>query len=529
MPAAPPSPDGACSDLARRGAARRRWAVYSLLIAIATGQMAGRLLAVNSVDLVRLEQQRVSQRLESFRSELTEAGVPAEEVEQRVESRRVELQEKLRLQRPFLSGNDRSRWLAIRALVEHGTYEIDRVLEEPTWDTIDMVKHPNRDGAPRLYSSKPPLLVTLLAGKYWLIYKLTGCTLGTHPYTIGRAMLVTTNLLPMALMMVLVAAVAERLFDRIEGGSTNDDKWLASDWPRMFVVASAAFGTLLTPFAVVLNNHLVGAVSASIALYAWARVRLDGDRRGRWFALAGAAAAFTAANELPALALLVFLGVLLMRAPRQTVLCFVPAALVVVAAFFATNYAAHNSLRPPYMHRSGTEPSDNWYDYTYTRAGRERDSYWNQRRGMDVGEPSRAKYALHALVGHHGVFSLTPIWLLSFAGAAYSLARGNAVERELAGLILSLSVVCFTFYIGLRGQMDRNYGGMTAGFRWMFWFAPLWLAAMAPAVAWLAKTRAGRTLAGVLLALSALSTAYPTWNPWRQPWLYDWFEALGWV
>ena len=35
------------------------------------------------------------------------------------------------LQRPFLSGNDRSRWCTVRALVEHCTYAIDDVVYLP--------------------------------------------------------------------------------------------------------------------------------------------------------------------------------------------------------------------------------------------------------------------------------------------------------------------------------------------------------------------------------------------------------------
>ena len=114
----------------------------------------------------------------------------------------------------------------------------------------------------------------------------------------------------------------------------------------------------------------------------------------RYFALAGFAAAFTAADELPALSFLAALGLLLLlRAPRQTLLAFTPAALVVVAAFFATNYLAHDSLRPPYMHRSATDPEDNWYTYTYTVNGVERQSYWLDRQGIDRGEPTKLLYA----------------------------------------------------------------------------------------------------------------------------------------
>ncbi len=113
------------------------------------------------------------------------------------------LREDLKLQRPFLSANDRSRWLTIRSLVERGTYEIDGLIGEPTWDTIDMVQHRGRDGELHLYSSKPPLLATLMAGEYWLINRFSGATLRDNPYEIGRIMLITFNILPLVLMYVL--------------------------------------------------------------------------------------------------------------------------------------------------------------------------------------------------------------------------------------------------------------------------------------------------------------------------------------
>jgi hypothetical protein len=462
--------------------ARLRWGIYLVLIAVATGNMTGRLLAVNSVDRAALERSR-----------------GGEEV----------------LQRPFLSANDRSRWMTIRSLVEQGTYEIDSIVGQPTWDTIDMVQHRGRDGELHLYSSKPPLLATILAGEYWLVNRLTGWTLGEQPYEVGRLMLFTVNILPLLLMYYLLAKLVDRF------GTT--------DWGRVFVMAVATLGTLLTTFAVVLNNHLVAAVSAAIALYAFVRIYLDGERHWSYFALAGFAAAFTAADDLPALSLLAALGLLLLvRARRETLLAFAPAALIVVVAFFATNYIAHDSLRPPYMHRSATDSNDNWYAYRYTVNGVERESYWLNRQGIDKGEPSRWVYALHTLVGHHGIFSLTPVWLLSAWGIWLWLRSGEPARRDLAAMIGALTLVCLVFYIGFRPQEDRNYGGMTSGFRWMFWFTPLWLVAMAPAADRLARTSSGMVLAAVLLTLSAISVDYPTWNPWTHPWIYHWLEWCGW-
>ena len=455
-----------------------RWTAYSLLIALSVGGMLGRLLAVNSVDRVGLEALLYRQGRDDWQK-----------------------------QRPFLSANDRSRWLTVRALVEHGTYAIDDVRVEPNWDTIDMVYH---DG--HFYSSKPPLLPTLVAGPYWLIHRTTGATLGTHPYEIGRGLLVLINVLPLAAMFWLLARLVER--------------YAASDWSRLFVMAAATGGTFLTTFAVTFNNHLVAAVCGLAATYCAIRIVYEGERTPRWFVAAGLLAALTAANELPALALAAILTLgLLWQAPRATLIWYLPAALLVAAAFFGTNWLAHGDLRPAYAHRHG---ENNWYDYTYEHEGRLRDSYWRDPQGIDRGEACVATYALHVLIGHHGIFSLTPIWLLAVLGLVCAAVVRSTPLRALLLAVGLTSIVCVVFYV-LRPQPDRNYGGMTSGFRWAFWLAPLWLLLLLPAVDWIGRRRAGRWFAVLLLIGSAISANYPTWNPWSHPWLYNALEYLGWL
>jgi len=457
-----------------------RWGVYLLLIALSTGAMLGRIMAVTSVDVQGVEAQLYAQGRKDWQR-----------------------------QRPFLSANDRSRWATVRSLVEHGTYAIDDVIQERGWDTIDMVKHADAGGEEHLYSSKPPLFATLMAGPYWIIYHTTGATLGEQPYEIGRAMLVLWNVVPLVIYFLMLALIAERLAE--------------SDWARIFMVAAATFGTFLTTFAVSINNHLPAAVTAAILLWCLVKIWYDGERRLRYFALAGFCAAFAVTNELPALSLLGLAGAMLLwKAPRETLLGFAPPVLLVAAAFFSTNYVAHGSLRPPYMHRSETDPADNWYDYSYVRGGKQRDSYWRNPQGIDRGEASAATYVLHATVGHHGIFSLTPIWLLSLVGMIPLCRRWPAVGMFVA----TLSVVCLAFYLA-RPEIDRNYGGMTSGFRWMFWFAPLWLVALLPACDWLARSRWGQGLALVLITLSVMSASYPTWNPWTHPWLWNLLYYLG--
>jgi len=197
---------------------------------------------------------------------------------------------------------------------------------------------------------------------------------------------------------------------------------------------------------------------------------------------------------------------------------------------------------PPYAQRDAQRPAaaatteeswnpGNWYDYAIRLPnGRLLQSYWRTPRGVDRGEPAAARYALHALVGHHGVFSLTPAWLLVVPGLWILGRRGRPGDglAEIATAIALVSVVVIGFYLA-RPQVDRNYGGVTSGFRWAFWLAPLWVAACVPAADRLAGSRAGRGLALILLALSLVSVANPTWTPWTPPWIERWLVHAGWI
>lgn len=466
--------------------------------------------------------------------------------------------------------NDRSRWDTIRALVEESSYvigyrEIDPETEkyrdygisrEPEWGTIDRVLRPEPDperpNTYRFYSSKPPLLPTLLAGEYGLLYHVLGLKLADPQdrWWVVRIILLTAQALPLLLYLILLSRLVER--------------YGVTDWGRLFVVAAACFGTFLTLFATALNNHVIAACTALFALYPALSI---GDALGKdqetaenrdtgaeesstslssclpvslspcLFLTSGFFAAFTAAIELPATAFAVFLFLLLLwRAPKPTLRYFLPAAAVPVAAFFLTNYLAIGRLTPAYGEFGGP-----WYEYPgsvwRTEPGKE-------KRGIDSAgtKEDRATYATNFLIGHHGVFALTPIYVLALAGMGWGLyrlgrtdplppegsSRGGADRiswRMLAGLSAALTVVVIGFYL----WQTTNYGGWTNGPRWLFWLTPFWLLCLLPVIDYLAAHRWGRTLALALLAVSIFSANYRDWNPWRHPWIYQFFDSQNWI
>jgi hypothetical protein len=568
------------SDRTEPMSAATRWSLYSLLIVIAASLVTARIMRNRSPD----------------------AFSPT----------------------PFQSANDKSRWCTIRALGDHAVYSIEHLIfyddGSPVrgWHTIDLVRHRGPDGREHYYSSKPTLLSTLLAGEYWLLKQLTGMSLAVRDqvWFVSRLMLVLTNVVPLAIALVLLARIIDQL------GRT--------DWGRLFAFTCAAVATFVTTFSSTLNNHSLAACTLIFALSATIPIWQD---RGRWwhFALAGLFFAVTATNELPALSMLVLAAAAVAwKSPLKAALLFTPPALLVAAAAVGTNYYAHDDWRTPYAHRqdgwkitslpaesvpsldAGQLPSgeasagalymlddydigpaeqleivvrkpgrrwelwdpltqqrfalvlaeeeakvevrrwDNWYDYPGTHWDRETVT------GLDRGEPSPLVYALHCLVGHHGLFSLTPIWLLSAAGCwvwltpkprplvgAHSgkmplgentLTNGQGFEngqgfdgfcRALAVTTVLITLVVVTFYL-TRPQMDRNYGGGTCCLRWLIWLTPLWLVTLLPAADRLGRSWRGRTLALALFAVSVFSAHYAADNPWANPWIYGLGKWLGW-
>ncbi len=350
---------------------------------------------------------------------------------------------------PTFGANDRSRWDTIRALVEDGTYVIGYretdpatgtyrdygIVREPEWGTIDRVLRPEEDperpNTKRFYSSKPPLLPTILAGEYWLLYHGFGWKMAdpNGRWWVLRIILLTFQALPLLIYLILLSRLAERY------GTT--------DWGRLFVVVAACFGTFLTMFTTALNNHVIAACTAMFALYPalgvldrvarrqgveeteseQALTPIEKERAASWspgfrVSVSGFFAAFTAAIELPATSFAVFLFlILLWRMPKRTLLYFLPAAAIPVVLFFWTNYLAIGRLTPAYGEFGGP-----WYEYE--------GSVWKLKpgkepRGIDWAgtREDRATYAMNFLVGHHGTFTLTPIYLLALTGMGYGVMR----------------------------------------------------------------------------------------------------------
>jgi hypothetical protein len=233
------------------------------------------------------------------------------------------------------------------------------------------------------------------------------------------------------------------------------------------------------------------------------------------FALAGFWGAFAACCELPAALFgLALFGVLVRCAPAQVFRWFVPAAILPLGFFFYTNWLCTGGLMPFYANFGAA--NDTFYKYVYNGVP----SYWMNPSAQDRGESSVLAYLFHCTIGHHGIFSLSPIFLLTIAGWT---RLKKASPLRLVGLMsLVLTMAVLAFYLG-RTQ-SYNYGGNSSGLRWAFWLIPLWLLALVPALDDWGDRRWFRIASAVLLAASVFSATFPHNNPWQQPWIKNVIE-----
>jgi hypothetical protein len=449
-----------------------------------------------------------------------------------------------------MGANDISRWCTVWSLLERGSYVID----ECPWqlETQDKVlREPKGAGGSstgkHFYSSKPALLPTLIAGILYPARWATGVPLDrvvlqerlprwtqkpdpTAPNGVKgvletpdpakwpayifyfKPIVVLLNVVPYWIFLVLFARVLDRL--------------ALGDWTWFFCLIAAAFGTYLLPFTQTLNNHTVAAWSVFFAIYPFLRIWDEGMLSGPRFAAAGFFAAFAAANDLPALALLPLLFCLLvLRHPRQTLLYFVPAALIPIGAFLAAQYAVFGEVKLAYESFGSDE-------YLYEG------SLWKTPLDLDAFNDhpeSYAVYFFHMTLGHHGVLSLTPIFFFSVWGATRLIRSGGWPGLLVAGkgqpmvalalLTTVLTVVVMAFYTW--NPKARNYGGSAQGLRWLFWMIPLWLLLLPKGVEPGESRIWVRRLALLALGASVMSVGYAIRNPWTHPWILDALEHLN--
>ncbi len=371
--------------------------------------------------------------------------------------------------------NSGSRFATVESLVNRGTFAID---DSPFSDTVDKVMIGDH-----AYSSKPPMLPTLAAAIYFLFSKLTGITFTDHP-TVSIAFInVIFGLIPYLLLLYFFRKLLEKLFNSRRTVNLG--------------ILVFTFNFIGLGYATDFTNHVPSAACLLAAFYFAFEARHDSRlRRSPWI-LAGFLGGLASTFEFWAgFFTLAFLVYLFSANPGKTLRLFLPAAALTVAAHFALNLAATGSLLPVYLRPE-----------LYRFGG----SYWNEPTGIDSLSEPKHVYFFHILLGHHGIFSMTPVFLPAVLSIVSAVK--NRTNRMPEALTIGVPTLAVLLFLGFR---TRNYGGVCAGLRWMILAMPLLFVFVAQ---WIEEHRSGRSMA-LLAFLFLVGFANMADVPWANagPW-----------
>lgn len=370
-----------------------------------------------------------------------------------------------------LSWNDASRWATVEALTARHTFAIDGSRFAAA--TEDKYRY---RGA--TYSDKPPLLALQGAAVAALLAPL-GIALAPP----AHAALYLITLLTVGVWFALGCAYAYA-FQRLLGFGRR---------AALGVAALSALGTLALPYATVFANHVPAGAAGLAAFYHLARAR----HAERGLAQAGLGGLFAAlAFAFDASAVVVGLGavILLWGAPARQWLACGLAGAPLVAAQLAFDARVSGGLGPPALNQAS------WSDphSPFHRADRSLTFF--------SSASDYARYAAYLLIGDKGLFSYTPLMLVSAYGLV-RMGRAAAAARRIAlaaGATLAL-------YFGLMVAFTNDYGALNYGQRrYVDLFFVLGIA-LGPALAAVRGAALGAVRAAIAasIALAALGVLAP--------------------
>lgn len=336
--------------------------------------------------------------------------------------------------RSIENANTGSRYATIESLVDYGTYNIDASRYARTPDKVKARGH--------WVSSKPPLLPTYGAGVYWVIKKLTGYTIADHEGIVVWTVGMFTGWLSHLVFLIYFHRLLLLFLKR-----------------RLAILLTflcAGFAYLGVAWATAINNHSVGAALQVAGFYYAYRVRTDlRPRLLHWFA-AGLWLGILPAMDLPSIAFTFFVGIyLLTKDWKRTLLVFAPAAVPGLLTQLFLAHKATGSWLPAYADSALTSYAGNLFR--------------SARSGIEGLREPKHIYAFNMLLGHHGLFSMTPLFCFGFFEAIRRFVKREPHRREIAVWMSTLAAFLY-FYI----RRTTNYGGWSVGMRWLVPVMP-WL------------------------------------------------------
>lgn len=389
----------------------------------------------------------------------------------------------LLVQKQASGWNDSSRIASIESLVERSTWSIG----ESSWIDFTQDKILVND---TFYSDKMPLFSFIGAGLYKVLRSFGGsvrmdCAVSSRFCAYAALTLIIVSL-PAAVLIYLFFDHASRL--NVPLGSA------------LVGAAALGIGTMIFPYALVLNHHVPAAASVFASFYLLTRWR--GDRRA--LAAAGFFAALAPSfDALSGVVAAMLFGIVVVRS-RAHVASFILGAAIPLVLTALLDYQIARTILPPYT-------VTNAYNYPGS-------AFPNTIAGNGTPD-DYAAYAFRMFLGGKGLFAYNPLLIFALVGALLaSRDRGNPVRIE-----ASITLLGFVFLSAYLATQTGNYGGTAYGERWFVVAIPILFSFIfyAPPLRSTTLNIAWWCLFVPMLALSIVSSLQGSQAPWQ-----DWLPPL---
>jgi len=370
------------------------------------------------------------------------------------------------------SDNTRSRIITVERLVEKGSFaHVAPGDTTPFPLSIDAVMVGDK-----MYSSKPPVYPMLMAGESLLLKFVTGWDFYSHRKDFIRFLTLVNQVIPYMIVLLLAMAMASWYFPERR--------------TLVFMLLFMTVASLPYAYSVTINNHSIAATSFFMVFYLVWLILYQRKRKARYYVLTGLLAGLGASTDLPGLVFaLAALGALYLTDAKKASL-----AAMLVFAFLALSAGIYwkltGSIKPIYLQGS-------LYHYS--------GSYWQEREAFDLLKENKLRYLFHITFGHHGLFSVTPVLLISLWSLLRTIIKRDWELRPVLIAFAAAALLIFLFVLFRTG----NYGGYAIGMRWFVLFMPILSFASAPLIHFLSQKKWGFLLLifAILWSMPAVAEA----------------------
>ncbi len=335
--------------------------------------------------------------------------------------------------------NPGSRYATVEAIVDQDVFYIDNTIYatnnqgEMGTDSVKIGDH--------YYSSKPPLLSVLTAGVYWYYKTITKKTIRSYTKDVVRF----CNRFVIGIPHILLLIYFFRLIRMV---AQNDEAVIIS-------MAAMCLTFLGLSYATDMNNHSPSAALLIIGFYYAVRIKKDIQPETKHWYISGICFGLLPAFDIPSLIFTLAISIYLsMHDWKKFLSCFLPSVLLIISVHLILTLVITGSILPIYAR------SD-----LFLFEG----SYWSEYNVvLSLLKEPKHVYAFHVLVGHHGILTMYPVFILAIIALFKSIKRRSPLYIE-AIFTTTTVITLIILYI----FKTKDYGGTCVGFRWLIVIMPL--------------------------------------------------------